>query len=98
MSYKAGGCYIVSIIGFVVSIIYVFKGMSVSSGDSYRAVSSIASASFYYIASFSFMFSFFAFIGARVVSYCDDSLAIKEQMLELVKTKIKNMTPWENKQ
>lgn len=77
MSLKSMLCHLVSLIGFISSIIFFvmfFRGAPEPQIYLQTAVSLL-------------VFSFFAFIGARIVGYCDDSLAIKEQMLEIEKRK-----------
>lgn len=89
MSYKAWLSYLVSIIGLVVAAVSCVKGMSAGVPSDLPGVSSVSSASYYYIAASAFVFSFFAFVGARVVHYCDDSLALKEQANDILRQKIK---------
>ena len=77
MSLKSMFCYLVSFIGFISSIILLVFYFRSGEGSQIYVMS----------AGSLLLFSFFSFIGARVVSYCDDSLAIKEQMLEISKRK-----------
>ena len=93
MSYKAGFCYLVSIVALCASVVFWIKGMSASSEamPQFRELSVVFSAGNYYVAASALIFSFFAFIGARIVHYCDESLALKEQANEILRSGMRSM-------
>lgn len=88
MSYKALFCYLVSFVGLFASVVFLIKGVASSPDDaSLLSTASAVPPAARYLASVAlFAFSFFAFVGARVVSYCDDSLALKEQANEIARS------------